>query len=69
MFNYEVDIIERIESLELDVRGIRRRLEHTLNMADKRVLDRQIGELTSEITRLRERISPHPPRLVPIKPA
>ena len=67
MFNYESDIIARIEAIEIDVRNIRRRLEHTINMEDKRVLDQQIGELTAEIARHRERITPRPPRLVPLK--
>jgi predicted nucleic acid-binding Zn-ribbon protein len=68
MFNLEADIIARIESLELEIRAIRRQLEHTANMADKRVLDRQIGELTAEIALLKDRITPRPPRLTPIKP-
>ena len=67
MFNHEADIIARIESLELEVRAIRRRLEHTVSMEDKRVLDRQIGELTAEIQLLKERITPRPPRLMPNK--
>lgn len=65
MFNMEADIIARIESLELEVRAIRRRLEHTVSIADKQVLDRQIGELTAEIALLKDRIRPRPPRLVP----
>lgn len=67
MFNPESEIIARIESLELEVRGIRRRLEHTIHMEDKRVLDQQIGELTGEIARLKERVTPRPPRLTLIK--
>ena len=63
MFNLESDLIARIESLELEIRAIRRRLEHTVNLADKRVLDQQIGELAMEIARLKERIIPRPPRL------
>jgi hypothetical protein len=69
MFNPESEIIARIESLEVEIRGIRRRLEHTINIADKRVLDQQIGELTTEIARLKERITPRPPRLMPLKRA
>lgn len=67
MFNMESEIIARIEALEIDVRNIRRRLEHTVHIGDKRVLDQQIGELTAEIARLKERITPRPPRLVPLK--
>ncbi len=61
--NSESELIARIEKLELEVRGIRRRLEHAVNMADRRVLDQQIGELKREITQIRERLNPRPPRL------
>ena len=64
MFNPESEIIARIESLELEARDIRRRIEHAPTPEDKRVLDQQLGELATEITRLRERITPRPPRLV-----
>ncbi len=63
MFNPEADMIARIESLELEIRAIRRRIEHAPSAEDKRVLNQQIGELTTEITRLKERLSPRPPKL------
>ncbi len=63
MFNPEADIIARIESLELQVRSINRRIEHAPTPADKQVLNQQLGELTTEITRLKERLIPRPPKL------
>lgn len=67
MFNPEADIIARIEAAELEIRTVRRRVEHAVTEQDKRVLNRQIGELTLEIDRLKERIMPRPPRLSPAK--
>ena len=67
MFNLEADIIARIESLELEARDIRRRIERAPTLEDKNVLNQQLGELFAEITLLRERITPRPPRLVPAK--
>lgn len=67
MFNLEADIIARIESLELEARDLRRRVERALSIEDKNVLNQQLGELITEIARLRERITPRPPRLVPAK--
>jgi hypothetical protein len=64
MFNLEADIIARIEQLDLEARDIRRRIEHAPTLEDKRVLDQQLGELMTEIARLKERITPRPPRLV-----
>jgi predicted nucleic acid-binding Zn-ribbon protein len=61
----ESDMIARIEQLELEIREVRRRLEHTATQNDKRVLDRQIGELKMEVNVLRTRIAPPPPRLSP----
>lgn len=63
VLNPESEIIARIESLELEVRSIRRRIEHAPSARDKQVLDRQIGELSTEIARLKERLIPRPPRL------
>jgi hypothetical protein len=67
MFNREADQIARIEALELEVRQLRRRIEHAPTLEDKRVLDRQLGEAISEIGLLKERLSPRPPRLAPSK--
>ena len=67
MFNLEADIIARIESLEIEARDIRRRIEPAPTPEDKRVLNQQLGELMTEIDRLKERITPRPPRLTPTK--
>lgn len=67
MFNIEADIIARIDTLDLEARDIRRRIEHAPTMEDKRVLDRQLGELMTEIARLKEYLAPRPPRLTPSK--
>lgn len=64
MFNPEAEWIARIESAELEIRSIRRRIEHAPTPGDKRVLDHQIGELTTEIARLKERLVPRPPKLI-----
>jgi hypothetical protein len=56
VYNPESEIIARIERLELDLRGLRRRVEHVANPQDKRVLNRQMDELIAEIERLRRRL-------------
>jgi hypothetical protein len=65
VYNPEAEMMARIERLEMDVRNIRRRLEHTANLKDKAVLNKQIGELKVEVTLLRERLTPRPPKLTP----
>jgi hypothetical protein len=67
MFNPEADIIARIESLELEARDIRRRVERAPTLDDRNVLNQQLGELMTQIALLKERITPRPPRLVPAK--
>ena len=62
MSNPESEIIATIESLELQVRSIRKRIEHAPTDEDERVLNQQIGELTTEIARLKERLVPRPPK-------
>jgi outer membrane murein-binding lipoprotein Lpp len=52
----ESDLIAAIERLELDVRDTRRRIEHARTEADKRVLNRQIGEALQQIENLRARL-------------
>ena len=64
MFNLEADIIARIEQLDLEARDIRRRIERAPTLEDRNVLNQQLGELMTEIARLKERITPRPPRLV-----
>ncbi len=49
VYNPEADTIARIEALELEVRDLRRRLEHAPGEADKKVLNKQIDELKVEI--------------------
>jgi hypothetical protein len=63
MFNPEADIIARIEAAELQIRSIHRRIEHAPTPLDKKVLNQQVGELVVEITRLKERLVPRPPKL------
>ena len=56
VYNPEAEVIAQIERLELEVRGVRRRIEHAHSESDKRVLNKQIDELKSEIEFLRTRI-------------
>lgn len=56
VYNPESDLIARIEQLELEVRDIRRRIEHATTETDKRVLNRQITELKEEIEFLRAKL-------------
>jgi hypothetical protein len=56
VYNPEADTIARIEALELEVRDLRRKVEHAPKAADKRVLNKQIGELKDEINFLRNRL-------------
>lgn len=45
VYNPETEIIARIERLELEMRDLRRKIEHARNESDRRVLNRQLGEL------------------------
>ncbi len=56
VYNPEAEVIAQIERLELEVRDVRRRIEHAHSESDKRVLNKQIDELKSEIEFLRTRI-------------
>jgi hypothetical protein len=56
VYNPESETIAEIERLELEARDIRRRIEHAGNEEDKRVLNRQIEELKSQIELLRSRL-------------
>ena len=56
VYNPESETIAEIERLELEARDIRRRIEHARNEEDKRVLNRQIEELKSQIEVLRSRL-------------
>ncbi|HVT87391.1 MAG TPA: hypothetical protein VHD56_00950 [Tepidisphaeraceae bacterium] len=55
-FYPEGETIARIESLELEVRETRRRLEHARSESDKKVLNKQLGELKDEIQYLSNRL-------------
>ena len=56
VYNPESDIIAEIERLELEARDIRRRVEHAHNAEDKRVLNRQLEEIRTQIEHLRTRV-------------
>ncbi len=56
VYNPESDIIAEIERLELEARNIRQRVEHAHNAEDKRVLNRQLAEIKSQIEHLRLRL-------------
>ena len=55
--NPEMEAITRIEALELEVRNLRRRVEHAHSQSDKRVLNKQITELKDEIQYLSHRLN------------
>jgi hypothetical protein len=57
VYNPEAEAIARIEQLELEVRDIRRRIEHAATEEDKRVLDKQITELHDEIEFLKSKLA------------
>jgi TATA-binding protein-associated factor Taf7 len=52
----EREMAAQIERLELRVRETRRKVEHAHTPADKRVLNKQLGELIDEIQYLRRRL-------------
>ena len=56
VYNPESDTVAEIERLELEARDIRRRVEHARTEADKRVLNRQLTELTEHIDYLRTKL-------------
>ncbi len=56
VYNPESDVIAEIERLEMEARNIRRRVEHARNVEDRRVLNRQLGELKDRIEFLRHRL-------------
>ena len=56
VYNPEAQIIEEIERLEFEARNIRRKMEHVNNENDKRVMNRQLKELSEEITLLQARL-------------
>ena len=56
VYNPEAEVMAEIERLELEAREVRRRIEHARNPQDKRVLNRQIEEITRDIDILRARL-------------
>ena len=60
VYNPEADIMAEIERLELESRDIRKRVEHSHNVEDQRVLNRQLSELQKEIEFLQAKL-PKPP--------
>jgi predicted nucleic acid-binding Zn-ribbon protein len=56
VYNPEADTMAEIERLEMEVRNVRRRIEHTVNDEDTRVLRRQLNDLKEEITLLQARL-------------
>jgi predicted nucleic acid-binding Zn-ribbon protein len=56
VYNPEADVIAQIERLELEIRDVRRRIEHAHSEADKRVLNKQIDEMKQEIQFLQKRV-------------
>ena len=56
IYNPEAETIAEIERLELESRDIRRRIEHARSQEDKRVLNRQLEELKTQIEFLRTRL-------------
>ncbi len=56
VYNPEAEVIAEIERLELEARGVRRRVEHARNEEDKRVLNRQLKELEEQVEYLRTQL-------------
>lgn len=56
VYNPEAEVIAQIERLELEIRDVRRRVEHARSESDKRVLNKQIEELKDEIEFLRTKV-------------
>lgn len=56
VYNPEADVMAQIESLELEAREIRRKIEHASGHEDKRVLNRQLKELEEQVTYLRTKL-------------
>jgi hypothetical protein len=56
VYNPESDVIAEIERLELEARDIRQRIEHAKSADDRRVLNRQLGELKDQIEFLKKRL-------------
>ena len=57
VYNPEAETVARVEALELEVRDVRRKIEHAHSAADKRVLNKQISELRDEIQFLTNKLN------------
>jgi hypothetical protein len=56
VYNPESEIVAQIERLELEAREIRRKIEYVRNENDRRVLNRQLKEISEEVTLLQSRL-------------
>jgi len=56
VYNPESEIEEQIEHIELEAREIRRKIEYVRNENDRRVLNRQLKEISEEVTLLQSRL-------------
>ena len=56
VYNPEADTMAEIERLELEARQVRRRIDQARNEEDRRVLRRQLAEMTDDISRLQARL-------------
>jgi septal ring factor EnvC (AmiA/AmiB activator) len=56
VYNPEAETKARIEQLEMEIRDVRRRIEHVGTEQDKQVLNKQIAELREEIEHLRSKL-------------
>lgn len=56
VYNPEAETMAEIERLELEAHDIRRRIEQARNRDDKRVLQRQLGEVEQQVNNLRQRL-------------
>jgi hypothetical protein len=56
VYNPESEIIAEVERLELEARDARRSIERVKSPEDRRVLNRQLGEIKDRIDYLRKRL-------------
>lgn len=56
VYNPESEVAAQIERLELEARDIRRKIDYVRNENDRRVLNRQLKEISEEITLLQARL-------------
>lgn len=56
VYNPQADLIAEIERLEIEARDLRKRLDHARTPDDVAVLEQQLGDVKSAITRLQARL-------------